>query len=134
MPVYVFDEINRRKYEARVNGKDSIDLGMGNPDLPTPLPIVKKLREAVLNPRNNRYSVSRWILSLRRELSHWYLRKFGVKLDPDRQVVVTLGARSLSKDELFRVCSLFVSRNGSGGLPRRWLRGRRGETGCAWRW
>ena len=93
LPVYIFDEINRRKYEARVEGKDVIDLGMGNPDLPTPAPVVEKLREAVLNPRNHRYSLSRGIFGLRRELSHWYRRKFGVELDPDRQVVVTLGAK-----------------------------------------
>lgn len=93
LPSYIFDEINRLKHEARVAGRDVIDLGMGNPDIPTPRPIVAKLREAVLDPRNHRYSVSRGIAGLRRELSRWYARKFSVEVDPESEVVVTLGAK-----------------------------------------
>ncbi|MBI4444846.1 MAG: aminotransferase class I/II-fold pyridoxal phosphate-dependent enzyme [Acidobacteria bacterium] len=92
LPVYIFDEINRLKHEARVAGRDVIDLGMGNPDLPTPRPIVEKLREAVLDPRNHRYSVSRGIMGLRRELARWYERKFSISL-ADEQILVTLGAK-----------------------------------------
>ena len=69
LPVYIFDEINRLKYEARVNGRDVIDFGMGNPDIPTPPVVVEKLRQAVLDPRNHRYSVSRGIPGVRRELA-----------------------------------------------------------------
>ena len=71
LPVYIFDETNRLKLEARQAGRDVIDFGMGNPDIPTPKPIVEKLRQAVLDPRNHRYSVSRGIPGLRRELAGW---------------------------------------------------------------
>jgi len=93
LPVYIFDEINRLKYEARVKGRDVIDFGMGNPDIPTPAPIVAKIREAVLDPRNHRYSVSRGIPGVRRELAYWYKRKYDVDLDPNEQVLLTLGAK-----------------------------------------
>jgi len=93
LPVYIFDEINRLKYEARVKGRDVIDFGMGNPDIPTPTPVVEKIREAVLDPRNHRYSVSRGIPGVRRELAYWYKRKYNVDLDPNEQVLLTLGAK-----------------------------------------
>lgn len=93
LPVYIFDEINRLKYEARVQGRDVIDFGMGNPDIPTPAPVVDKLRQAVLDPRNHRYSVSRGIPGVRRELTNWYKRKYDVELDPDQEVLLTLGAK-----------------------------------------
>jgi alanine-synthesizing transaminase len=93
LPVYIFDETNRLKYEARLQGRDIIDFGMGNPDIPTPEPIVEKLRQAVLDPRNHRYSVSRGIPGLRRELANWYKRKYDVELDPDAETLVTLGAK-----------------------------------------
>jgi len=93
LPVYIFDETNRLKLEARQAGRDVIDFGMGNPDIPTPTPIVEKLRQAVLDPRNHRYSVSRGIPGLRRELAHWYKRKYDVDLDPDQETLVTLGAK-----------------------------------------
>ncbi len=93
LPVYIFDEINRLKYEARVKGRDVIDFGMGNPDIPTPAPVVAKIREAVLDPRNHRYSVSRGIPGVRRELAYWYKRKYNVDLDPNEQVLLTLGAK-----------------------------------------
>jgi alanine-synthesizing transaminase len=93
LPVYIFDEINRLKYEARVKGRDVIDFGMGNPDIPTPPVVVEKLRQAVLDPRNHRYSVSRGIPGVRRELAYWYKRKYDVDLDPDQEVLLTLGAK-----------------------------------------
>jgi len=93
LPVYIFDEINRLKYEARVKGRDVIDFGMGNPDIPTPPVVVEKLRHAVLDPRNHRYSVSRGIPGVRRELAYWYKRKYDVDLDPDQEVLLTLGAK-----------------------------------------
>ncbi len=93
LPVYIFDEINRLKYEARVKGRDVIDFGMGNPDIPTPPTVVEKLRRAVLDPRNHRYSVSRGIPGVRRELAYWYKRKYDVELNPDQEVLLTLGAK-----------------------------------------
>jgi alanine-synthesizing transaminase len=93
LPIYIFDEINRLKYEARIKGRDVVDFGMGNPEIPTPIPIVEKLREAVLDPRNHRYSVSRGIPGVRRELAYWYKRKFDVDLDPTEEVLLCLGAK-----------------------------------------
>jgi alanine-synthesizing transaminase len=93
LPVYIFDEINRLKHEARLKGRDVIDFGMGNPDIPTPPTVVEKLRQAVLDPRNHRYSVSRGIPGVRRELAYWYKRKYDVQLDPDQEILLTLGAK-----------------------------------------
>ncbi len=93
LPPYVFAEVNRLKAEARARGADIIDLGMGNPDLPTPSAIVEKLVEVVRDPRTHRYSSSRGIPGLRRAQANYYARRFGVKLDPDRQVVATLGSK-----------------------------------------
>ena len=93
LPPYVFEQVNRLKAAARANGADIIDLGMGNPDLPTPTAIVDKLVEVVRDPRTHRYSSSRGIPGLRRAQAGYYARRFGVKLDPDRQVVATLGSK-----------------------------------------
>ncbi len=93
LPPYVFEEVNRLKAEARARGADIIDLGMGNPDLPTPQHIVDKLIETVQKPRTNRYSASKGIPGLRRAQAAYYDRRFGVKLDPDTQVVATLGSK-----------------------------------------
>ena len=93
LPPYVFSVVNEMKAEARQRGEDVIDLGMGNPDLPTPAPIVEKLQEAVANSRNHRYSASRGIAKLRLALSSWYARRFAVELDPESEVVVTIGAK-----------------------------------------
>src|SRR5919205_3300851 len=93
LPPYVFEEVNRLKAGARTGGADIIDLGMGNPDLPTPPHILEKLVETVSKPRTNRYSASRGIAGLRRAQAAYYGRRFGVKLDPDRQVVATLGSK-----------------------------------------
>ena len=93
LPPYVFEEVNRLKATARAGGADIIDLGMGNPDLPTPKHILDKLIETVTRPRTNRYSASRGIPGLRRAQASYYGRRFGVKVDPDRQVVATLGSK-----------------------------------------
>ncbi|MBI4483503.1 MAG: aminotransferase class I/II-fold pyridoxal phosphate-dependent enzyme [Acidobacteria bacterium] len=93
LPPYVFNVINNMKIEARRRGEDIIDLGMGNPDLPTPQPIVDKLIEAAQNPRNHRYSSSRGIFKLREALADWYARNFAVSLDPEREVIATIGVK-----------------------------------------
>ncbi len=93
LPPYVFEQVNRLKASARSRGADIIDLGMGNPDLPTPKSIVDKLCEVVRDPRTHRYSSSRGIPGLRRAQASYYAHRFGVKLDPDTQVVATLGSK-----------------------------------------
>jgi alanine-synthesizing transaminase len=93
LPPYVFATINELKLELRRAGEDVIDLGFGNPDLPSPEPAVEKLREAVLNPRNHRYSSSRGIPNLRRAICALYERRFGVELDPESQALTTIGAK-----------------------------------------
>jgi alanine-synthesizing transaminase len=93
LPPYVFEHINPIKAKARAAGVDIIDLGMGNPDLPTPDHIVEKLKETVKDPRTHRYSSSRGIPGLRKAQASYYGRRFGVKLNPDTQVVATLGSK-----------------------------------------
>ena len=93
LPPYVFSEVNALKAQARAAGRDVIDLGMGNPDGPTPPHIVAKLVEAVQNPKTHGYSVSRGIAGLRRACAGYYARRFGVELDPEREVIVTLGSK-----------------------------------------
>ncbi|MCW2309925.1 LL-diaminopimelate aminotransferase [Rhodobium gokarnense] len=93
LPPYVFEHVNRLKASARAAGADIIDLGMGNPDLPTPEHIVEKMVETVRKPRTNRYSASKGIPGLRRAQAAYYDRRFGVKLDPETQVVATLGSK-----------------------------------------
>jgi alanine-synthesizing transaminase len=93
LPPYVFAAINELKLELRRAGEDVVDLGFGNPDLPSPEPAVEKLREAVLNPRNHRYSSSRGIPNLRRAVCALYQRRFGVELDPETQALTTIGAK-----------------------------------------
>ena len=93
LPPYVFEEVNRLKAEARAGGADIIDFGMGNPDLPTPDFVVEKLIETVRKPRTHRYSASRGIPGLRRAQAAYYGRRFGVKLDPETQVIATLGSK-----------------------------------------
>jgi alanine-synthesizing transaminase len=93
LPPYVFEQVNRLKANARAEGADIIDLGMGNPDLPTPKSIVDKLCDVVRDPRTHRYSSSRGIPGLRRAQASYYARRFGVKLNPDTQVVATLGSK-----------------------------------------
>lgn len=93
LPPYVFATIDQLKLEARRRGEDIIDLGFGNPDIPSPPAAVDKLREAALNPRNHRYSSSRGIPNLRAAVANRYQRRFGVTLDPETQVITTIGAK-----------------------------------------
>jgi alanine-synthesizing transaminase len=93
LPPYVFAIVNELKQEARRRGEDIVDLGMGNPDLPTPRHIVQKVIEATRNPRNHRYSASRGIAKLRLAICDWYRRRYDVELDPDREAIVTMGAK-----------------------------------------
>jgi alanine-synthesizing transaminase len=93
LPPYVFSIIDNLKLQSRREGEDIIDLGMGNPDLPTPKPVVDKLIEAVQNPKNHRYSVSRGIYKLRLAITNWYRRNYNVDLDPDSEAIVTMGAK-----------------------------------------
>ncbi len=93
LPPYVFNIVNELKISARRRGEDIIDLGMGNPDLPTPKHIVDKLVEAAQNPRNHRYSVSRGIYKLRLAIADWYKRRFGVHIDPEEEAIVTIGSK-----------------------------------------
>ncbi len=86
LPPYIFGIVNQLKMEARRRGEDIIDLGMGNPDLPTPKHIVNKMVEAVKNPRNHRYSASKGIFKLRKAITDWYQRRFDVELDPETRV------------------------------------------------
>ena len=92
-PPYVFSIVNDLKMSARRRGEDIVDLGMGNPDLPTPERVVEKLKEAADNPRNHRYSASRGIPKLRRAICDLYERAWGVELDPDTEAVTTIGAK-----------------------------------------
>ena len=93
LPPYVFTIIDGLKTEARRAGKDVIDLGFGNPDIPSPDIAVDKLSEAVHNTRNHRYSASRGIPKLREAVSDLYRRRFNVELDPDTEVINTIGAK-----------------------------------------
>ncbi len=93
LPPYVFEQVNRAKAAARNAGADIIDLGMGNPDLPAPAHVVDKLKETVGKPRTDRYSASKGIPGLRRAQAAYYARRFGVKLNPETQIVATLGSK-----------------------------------------
>ncbi len=93
LPPYVFATVDQLKRELRRQGRDVIDLGFGNPDIPSPEIAVEKLREAALNPRNHRYSVSRGIDQLRLAAAEHYERRFGVSLDPETQIASTIGAK-----------------------------------------
>jgi alanine-synthesizing transaminase len=93
LPPYVFTVIDGLKVAARRAGEDVIDLGFGNPDLPSPPTAVDKLCEAVRNPRNHRYSASRGIPKLRQAVADLYRRRFGVTLDPETEAITTIGAK-----------------------------------------
>ncbi|MBN8956210.1 MAG: LL-diaminopimelate aminotransferase [Rhizobiales bacterium] len=93
LPPYVFEQVNRVKATARNQGADIIDLGMGNPDLPAPAHVIEKMKETLGKPRTDRYSASKGIAGLRRAQAAYYDRRFGVKLNPDTQVVATLGSK-----------------------------------------
>lgn len=93
LPPYVFEEVNRMKAAARAAKEDIIDFGMGNPDMPTPKHIVEKLVETARDPKAHRYSMSRGIPGLRKALSAYYGRRFGVDIDPEAEAIVTLGSK-----------------------------------------
>jgi alanine-synthesizing transaminase len=93
LPPYLFGRINKMKYEKRVAGVDIIDLGMGNPTDPTPKCVVDKLSEAATDPRNHRYSVSNGVAGLRKEVAKKYKQKFQVDLDPETEVIATIGSK-----------------------------------------
>src|SRR3712207_3014503 len=93
LPPYVFTIIDGLKQEARRAGRDIVDLGFGNPDIPSPDVAVDKLAEAARNPRNHRYSSSRGIPKLRQAVAGRYAAQYGVGLDPDVNVLATIGAK-----------------------------------------
>jgi alanine-synthesizing transaminase len=93
LPPYVFEQVNRAKAQARNAGADIIDLGMGNPDLPAPPHVIEKLKDTIGKPRTDRYSASKGIPGLRRAQAAYYQRRFGVKLNPETQIVTTLGSK-----------------------------------------
>ncbi len=93
LPPYVFAIVTDLKTKARARGEDIIDLGMGNPDMPTPKHIVAKLVEAAQNPKNHRYSASRGITRLRKAIARWYRERYDVEIDPDSEAIATIGAK-----------------------------------------
>jgi alanine-synthesizing transaminase len=93
LPPYVFEEVNKAKAKARAAGADIIDLGMGNPDLSAPAHVIEKMKETLGKPRTDRYSASRGIPKLRLAQAKYYERRFAVKLNPDTQVIATLGSK-----------------------------------------
>jgi len=103
LPPYVFSVVNEMKARLRAAQLDVVDLGMGNPDGATPRPVVNKLIEAARNPRNHRYSVSRGIARLREEITLRYRANYGVELDPEREAIVTMGAKDALAHLLFAV-------------------------------
>ena len=109
LPPYVFSIVDALKIEARRRGEDIIDLGMGNPDIPTPKVIIDKLVEAVKNPRNHKYSASKGIYKLRLAITDWYKRRYDVDLDPDTEAIVTIGAKE-------GIAHMVLSTIGSGDL------------------
>ena len=109
LPPYVFSIVDALKIEARRRGEDIIDLGMGNPDIPTPKVIIDKLVEAVKNPRNHKYSASKGIYKLRLAITDWYKRRYDVDLDPDTEAIATIGAKE-------GIAHMALSTIGSGDL------------------
>ena len=93
LPPYVFSIVNDLKMKARRAGEDVIDLGMGNPDMPTPGHIVDKLTEAAHNPKNHRYSASKGIYQLRLAVTEWYKRRYNINLDPETEAIATIGSK-----------------------------------------
>src|SRR6187397_2750155 len=93
LPPYVFETVNRAKAVARNAGADIVDLGMGNPDLPAPAHVIEKMKETLGKSRTDRYSSSKGVPGLRRAQAAYYARRFGVKLNPESQVVATLGSK-----------------------------------------
>jgi len=113
LPPYLFAELNRMKYEKRRAGDDVIDLGMGNPSDPPQDLVVEKLAEAARDPKNHGYSESQGLLSLRREVASKYFKQQGVRLDPEREVVVCLG----SKEGFSHMCLALVGPGDTAIVP-----------------
>ena len=93
LPPYIFAQVTSLMASARKAGEDIIDLGMGNPDLPTPPHVVEKICEAARNPRNHRYSASKGLPNLRAAITEWYRRRYGVELDPESEAIAVIGAK-----------------------------------------
>jgi len=93
LPPYLFAELDRQKAALRAKGVDIIDLGVGDPDLPTPQRIVERMREAVLNPQNHRYPSYEGLRKYREAVSRWYKKRFGIELDPDHEVLALIGSK-----------------------------------------
>lgn len=104
LPPYLFAEIDRRKRAALARGADLIDLGIGDPDIPTPAPVVKKLIEAAARPVNHRYPNSSGLLEFRQAVASWYQRRFGVRLDPEKEATSLIG----SKEGIANMAAAFV--------------------------
>jgi alanine-synthesizing transaminase len=93
LPPYVFSMVVEQMMQERRAGEDIVDLGMGNPDVPTPDPIIEKMKEALDNPKNHRYSASRGITGIRKAICNWYDRRYDVKLDPETEAIATIGVK-----------------------------------------
>lgn len=93
LPPYLFLEIDRAKRKALESGKDIIDMGIGDPDLPTPAPIIDALNAASRDPKNHRYALDSGLPEFRRAIAHWYQNRFGVVLDPDREILPLIGSK-----------------------------------------
>ena len=93
LPPYLFRELDRKRDEARAKGVDVIDLGVGDPDLPTPEPIIEALRDAVKDPKNHRYPSYTGMIEFRNAAARWYEKRFGVKLDPEQEIITLIGSK-----------------------------------------
>jgi LL-diaminopimelate aminotransferase len=113
LPPYLFAELDRRKAALRAKGVDIIDLGVGDPDLPTPQRIVERMREAVLNPQNHRYPSYEGLREFREVVSRWYERRFGVEVDPDGEVISLIG----SKEGIAHIPLAFINPGGYSLVP-----------------
>ena len=108
LPPYVFAVVNEMKARLRAEQQDVVDLGMGNPDGPTPRPIVNKAIEAIRNSRNHRYSMSKGIPRLRDEIVSRYSKNYGVELDPATEAIATIGAKDALAHLLFAVVAAML--------------------------
>ncbi len=93
LPRYLFAEIDRMKKKAIIDGRDIIDLGIGDPDVPTPIHIIESLYESAQDPKNHRYALNYGMPQLRREIANWYMKRFSVELDPDTEVLPLIGSK-----------------------------------------
>ena len=93
LPSYLFARVNALRAESRSRGVDVIDLGMGNPDRPTPPHILNKLVDAIKDPKTHRYSTSRGITNLRKAISYWYGIRYGVEIDPEKEALSVIGSK-----------------------------------------